>query len=237
MVKKNYFYSKKRSKKFFNSPNFIEIVPSKNPKHGKKLYYERKKQYEKQKIPVKYIAMGVIFVLSITGVVLLAIFLPDSPIGHGDNLFIEDGDSALIHYKLWIDGSERDGIIDIDEDPEQENTLDFDVVKGATINGFYYEMLDLEIGEISRFRIEPNVDLNGDGIDDLTDEEVLGYGNQGHALFNMSIYYWIQVINITKSEETAPASANFAIQVDNISENYLYCSFKKLFSFEFLENY
>ena len=228
---------KKRSKKFFNSPNFIEIVPSKNPKHGKKLYYERKKQYEKQKLPVKYIAMGVIFVLSITGVVLLAIFLPDSPIGHGDNLFIEDGDSALIHYKLWIDGSERDGIIDIDEDPEQENTLDFDVVKGATINGFYYEMLDLEIGEISRFRIEPNVDLNGDGIDDLTDEEVLGYGNQGHALFNMSIYYWIQVINITKSEETAPASANFAIQVDNISENYLYCSFKKLFSFEFLENY
>ena len=98
-------------------------------------------------------------------------------------------------------------------------------------------MLDLEIGEISRFRIEPNDDKNGDGIDDITDEEVLGYGNEGHALYNMSIYYWIQVINITKSEENAPASANFAIQVDNISENSLYCSVRKLFSFEFLENH
>ena len=30
---------KKRSKKFFNSANFTEIVPKKNPKHAKKEFY------------------------------------------------------------------------------------------------------------------------------------------------------------------------------------------------------
>jgi len=216
-------------------------VTKKNPKHEKKIekkiYYVRKKQYDSRKIPVKYIAMGVIFVLSITSVVLLAIFLPDSPLGHGDNLFIEDGDIADIHYKLWTD-DDRDGFIDIDEDPIDDYLLDYTITKGSLINGFYYEILDLEMGETSRFRIEPNVDVDGDGYDDNNpDEEVLGYGNPGHDLFNMSLYYWIRVDNITKSEENTPASSNFAVQVDNIPENSLYCSVRKLFSFEFLENY
>ena len=74
-----------------------------NPKfkHAKKEFYVRKKQYDERKIPIKYFVMGFIFVLSITGVILLAIYLPDSLLGHGDKLYIEDGDSAEVHYKLW----------------------------------------------------------------------------------------------------------------------------------------
>ena len=184
--------------------------------------------------------MGLIFILSITGVVLLAKYLPDSNLGHGDNLYIEDGDTAKIHYKLWID-DDKDGFIDIDEDPYQEDTLDFTITKGGLINGFYYECLDLEIGEISKFLIDPNVDEDGDGIDDITDEEVLGYGAPGHALFNTTIYYWIQVVNITKSEENLPAGSidniDLPVQMENFSENYLICNVRQLFSFEFLEKY
>ena len=77
---------KNRSKKFFNSANFTEIVPKKNPKHAKKEFYVRKKQSNERNIPIKYFVMGFIFVISITGVVLLAIFLPDSPAGHGNKL-------------------------------------------------------------------------------------------------------------------------------------------------------
>lgn len=184
--------------------------------------------------------MGFIFILSITGVVLLAKYLPDSNLGHGDNLYIEDGDTAKIHYKLWID-DDRDSFIDIDVPPYQESTLDFSITKDGLINGFYYESLDLEIGEIAKFLIDPNIDADGDGDDDITGDEILGYGAPSHALFNMTIYYWIQVVNITKSEENIPASSidiiDLPVQMENFSENYLICNVRHLFSFEFLEKY
>ena len=231
---------KKRAKKFFNPANFTESVPSKNPKHNKKEYYVRKKQYDERKIPIKYFAMGFIFVFTITGVVLLAIYLPDS-INHGDRLYIEDGDTANVHYKLWID-DDRDIYIDIHEDPYQENTMDFIVSKENVITGFYKELLDLEIGEISRFGFGPNVDLDNNKIDDITKEEVLGYGYPSdHFLFNMSIYYWIQIINITKSEENLPASSlnniELPVQMGNFSQIYLQCDVREHLFYEFLDNF
>jgi len=221
---------KNRPKKFFNSVNFIEIVPKKNPKHAKKEFYVRKKQYNERKIPIKYFVMGFIFVISITGVILLAILLPESNHGHGDNLYIEDGDTAELHYKLW----KVDDIGDLDtNDPPFQEAPNFitEITKGALINGFYYNLLDSEIGQIIKFVIDKETDENPkDGIDDDTGEEILGYAD------GKILYFWVQVLNITKSPENSPESSNFTVQVENLSGNNLYYNIRKLFFFNFLDN-
>ncbi|QEE17662.1 hypothetical protein DSAG12_03499 [Promethearchaeum syntrophicum] len=209
------------------------MSPKRNPKHAKKEFYVRKKQYNEQKIPIKYFAMGFIFVISITGVVLLAVLLPESTNGHGDKLYIEDGDTAELHYKLWrIDDI---GDLDTSEEPDEEskppNNFITEVTKGSLINGFYYELLDSEIGEILEFVIDKETDVDPqDGFDDDTGDEILGYAD------GTILYFWVQVLNITKSADNTPESSNFTVQVENLSENYLYCNVRKLFPFEFFDN-
>ncbi len=209
-------------------------VSKKNPKHSKKAFYERKKQYDTRNIPIKYFVMGFIFVISITGVVLLAIFLPDSINDHGDKLFIEDGDTAELHYKLWK--VDEIGDLDTSKDPYQES-LSFitSVTKDSLINGFYYELLDREIGKIIEFVIDKEIDANSDGLDDDTGEEILGYAD-GTILF-----FWVQVINITKSAENSPAANSLdnielPFQMENFSENNFQCYVREFFIFEFLNN-
>ena len=174
--------------------------------------------------------MGFIFVISITGVVLLAIFLPESNIGHGDKLYIEDGDIAEIHYKLWkVDDI---GELDTNEDPTEEGTMNQEVSYGAGgyVKGFYNEILELEIDEINSFTIDKEYDEDEDGFEDTSGEEILGY--PGGSIY----HFWVQVLNITKSAENAPESSDFTVQVENLSENYLYYNERKLFPFEFLVN-
>ncbi len=207
-----------------------------NPKHGKKAFYERKKQYEARSIPIKYFVMGFIFVISITGVILLAIFLPDA-LDNADKIYIEDGDLAELHYKLWKVSDIGD--LDTDNTPTQE-TKNFitEVSKDSLINGFYYELLDKrEIGEIFEFVIDKETDEDGDGFDDDTDKEILGYAD------GKIYYFWVQVKNITKSEDIPPEESSLEnielpVQMGDLSEFFLQSSsVKKFFSFEFLDKY
>ncbi len=215
-------------------------MPSRNPKHNKKVYYERKKQFDSRKIPIKYFVMGLIFILSIAGVVLLAKYLPESPNGHGDKLYIEDGDTAELHYKLWKVEDIDD--LDTSQEPFQESENFVTEVKlvppeggQGLIKGFYDELLDLEIGEINDFIIDKETDADSDGFDDDTGDEILGYAD-GQIYF-----FWVQVLNITKAEKNLPASSldniDLPVHMESISENYLICNVRELFSFEFLENY
>ena len=214
-------------------------MPKKNPKHAKKAFYERKKQYETRKLPIKYIAMGFIFVISITGVVLLAIFLPDSTNDNGDKLYVEDGDNVVVHYKLWMvaDIGDLDKSVSSGDDFQEGENFETIVTKEALYNGFYYELLGREIGEAYEFAIDKETDANGDGFDDDNpDEEILGKPDS-----NKIYYFWVQILEIVKSEDNLPSSSldniEFTVQMENFSENYLQCNVRKLFSFEFLENY
>lgn len=209
-------------------------MPSKNPKHSKKAFYERKKQYESRNIPIKYFVMGFIFVIAITGVILLAIFLPDA-LEDGNKIYIEDGDTAELHYKLWkVDDI---GDLDTSQTPFQESTSFLtEVSKDSLINGFYYELLDRrEIGEIFEFVIDKETDANGDGKDDDSGDEILGYADGD------IYYFWVQVLNITKPEDIPETSSldniDLPVQMGNLSDNYLLCSVRKFFLFEFLNNF
>lgn len=209
-------------------------MPSKNPKHNKKAFYERKMQFESRSIPIKYFVMGFIFVISITGVVLLAIFLPDA-LDNADKIYIEDGDLAEVHYKLWKVNEIDD--LDTNSEPTQESkNFITDVTKDSLINGFYYELIDnREIGEIFEFVIGKETDADSNGFDDDTGKEILGYAD------GKILYFWVQVINITKSEDIPAASSldniDLPVQMGNLSENYLLCNVRKFFLFEFLNNF
>jgi len=211
------------------------VCPKKNPKHEKKFFYVRKKQYESGGIPIKYFVMGFIFVISITGVVLLAIFLPDG-IDNGDKLYIEDGDTVELSYKLWTvyDIGDLDTSNPTADDSESWITK---VSKDGLINGFYYELLDREFGEIFEFVIDKETDVDpADGFDDNTGDEILGYAD-GKILF-----FWVQVLNITKSAENIPAAGSLdnielPVQMENFSENNFQCNVREFFIFEFLNNY
>ncbi len=209
-------------------------MPSKNPKHSKKAFYERKKQYESRSIPIKYFVMGFIFVISITGVILLAIYLP-GVLDNRNKIYIEDGDIAELHYKLWkVDDI---GDLDTSSKPTQESkNFVTDVTKDSLINGFYYELIDnREIGEIFEFVIDKETDADSDGFDDDTGDEILGYAD------GTILYYWVQVINITKSKDIPESSfldnIDLPVQMGDLSEIYLQCNIRKLFSFEFLDKY
>ena len=181
-------------------------MPKKNPKHAKKVFYERKKQYDKRSIPIKYFVMGFIFVISITGVVLLAIFLPDSINNNGDTLYIEDGDNVVVHYKLWMvaDIGDLDKSVSSGEDFQDGDNFETIVTKDALYNGFYYELLGREIGEIYEFAIDKETDANGDGFDDYTGEEILGKPDADKIY-----YFWVQVLDITKSEDNLPSTSRY----------------------------
>ena len=87
-----------------------------------------------------------------------------------------------------------------------------------------------KLEKILEFVIDKETDANSDRLNDDTGDEILGYAN-GTILF-----FWVQVLNITKSAENTPESSEFTVQVENISENYLYCNVRTLFPFDFLDN-
>ncbi|MHA1718904.1 MAG: hypothetical protein ACTSWX_10005 [Promethearchaeota archaeon] len=208
-------------------------MPKQNPKHKKsQIYYERKRSLDSQGIPKKYFVMGFIFIVAIVGVVLLVKYLPNSPLGHGNKLYIEDGDMAELHYKLWKVNDIND--LDTNSPPTQESkNFITNVSKDSLINGFYYKLIDREIGEIFEFVIDKETDEDHDGKDDDTGKEILGYAD------GSILYFWVQVLNITKSEDLPPASAlgniNLPSQMNHLSKNYMLCNDREFSRFEFLD--
>jgi FKBP-type peptidyl-prolyl cis-trans isomerase len=110
---------------------------------------------------------------------------------------LQAGQTAEIAYKLWID-NDHDGVISYQTAaPDQDDTFTTEVTKGSLINGFYYQLLGMEVGEEKTFEVPPNIDANGDGLDDNTGQEVLGYADPTHELANTKLVFYVKILSIS----------------------------------------
>jgi hypothetical protein len=187
------------------------------PKYYDEEFLEKKKSKAQTQsgAPGLAIFLTVIIVTSVFGIItyvdstkppeeqkILSLFRRDSG---GDDITelkrIEQGDTATMHYMLWIDDN-RDGIIDTSQPPYQQTQEDqpftTEVSPGRLILGFYYNLLGMEEGEEKTFELPANVDYNQDGYDDISGEPVLSYGNPEDQLFNMKLVFYIYIISIQK---------------------------------------
>lgn len=110
---------------------------------------------------------------------------------------IQSGDNVRLEYTLWVD-FDGDGQVDINsEDPYQgPSEFDTEVSKTRLIKGFYYEILGMEEGQTKTFQIPGQPDENNDGLDDVTGEEILGYGPSNSQLYNRLLVFRVTVIKI-----------------------------------------
>lgn len=182
-------------------------LPSQNPKHNKKrAVYQRKQNYSSSSGPnIRLILMGSIFVAVIAVVVIVILNLDAfNPPGE-DEIIFEDGDSANIHYKMWVD-DDHDGIIEwVDIDPDYEDTflatIDLNEIPPGLAPGFVHSLIGMEENETNRFYLEANVDEDQDGIDDDTGRDVVSFTGT-HELSNTKLLFWLQILDIVKEGET-----------------------------------
>ncbi|MHA1733618.1 MAG: FKBP-type peptidyl-prolyl cis-trans isomerase [Promethearchaeota archaeon] len=137
--------------------------------------------------------MGVIFVGIVVGIVAIVVSVRQNEAGKE---VIEDGDVATIKYTMWVVAA--NGSYDPDH-PYQSSTFDANFTKGQLIEGFRQECLGLEEGARKTFYIPACSDVDGDGKDDSSGDECLGYGTPGHDLYNTTLRYKIEVEDIIKS--------------------------------------
>ena len=179
------------------------------------------------------LVLVVVFVAVIAVVVIVILNLDAFNPNIGDDVIIEDGDSAMIHYKLWIAESEGNDVdIDwVDVTPDQENTFLPTITKGDSsgglIPGFYNALLGMKENETNRFFLDANIDDNGDGIDDITGKDVVSYTGS-HDLANTRLLFWLEVLDIVKKGDTytgtlptSPASASQIYTIIQTRNHYL----------------
>ncbi len=122
-----------------------------------------------------------------------------TPVDDTDNpITIQINDDVVLEYTLWIApaGSGTSGVIDTSTPHAGPDQFPATVKKGNLINGFYYAIIGMEVGETKEFTLDANIDYNGDGIDDNTGQEILSYGSPGHDLFNTNLKFRVKVISI-----------------------------------------
>ena len=175
-----------------------------NPKHqARKIRAVQTQRYSHGNRTWKYILMFAVGIVAISGVIIGVMTLMDTE-APPDAEVIEPFDEVVLHYRMWIDDN-RDGQIDPSKDPFQESenfetevTSSFEHGRGL-IHGFYLEILGLKQRETTTFLLPPCIDSDGDGYNDLDPGELcLSYGSG--EMKNMSLYYWVQVRNITKAD-------------------------------------
>jgi len=152
--------------------------------------------------------MGIVGVAAIVGIVVALYYFGESKTNQETNK-IETGDNVTMHYRLWIDDN-KDGQIDISKPPYQETeSFKTDVYsvyheglppgKTQLIHGFYLNLLGKVVNQSFSFRLEANVDANGDYIDDVTNKVVVSYTSG--ELANTSLYFWVKILNIEKGRD------------------------------------
>ncbi len=111
---------------------------------------------------------------------------------------IQDGDLVELEYTLWIatPDSGASGTIDMSSPYQGPNSLSFNVQKDLLINGFYYAILGMEEGSSKTFDLPANIDVDEDGYDDNSGEEVLSYGSPGSSLYNTKLRFYVRVLSI-----------------------------------------
>jgi hypothetical protein len=127
---------------------------------------------------------------------------------------VEHGDSVKIDYTVWtsdesqtydpfspvIDTSVVLQMVPITEDGEN-----------GLILGLYNNLLGKKIGYQSEvFWVNKCIDQNRDGIDDMTGQPALSYGNSSDLYFNTCLMLQFQVLEIIKAQPS-PLSSPFVI--------------------------
>ena len=107
---------------------------------------------------------------SVTGIIILNNRPSEDPDPNGTGSGIQDGDTIVFRYEFFIDDDNNDEFSNselfLDEDKfEWTVTLESEADLPP---GFYYNILGMVQGEIKFFVIPSNIDVNGDGIDDIT---------------------------------------------------------------------
>ncbi len=124
------------------------------------------------------------------------IFDSDDPTPTGG---IQNGDSVTLEYTLWVD-FDGDGNINTASEEHYQYSgpegFDTEMSKSRLIAGFYYACLGMEEGETKTFKIPGQLDANQDGIDDITGDELLGYGPSNAELYNTLLVFRVKVLSI-----------------------------------------
>lgn len=176
-------------------------------------YYDEGMVAETKSSSGAIMAIGLISLIVIGGGIT-GILLTRDPSGNGTattttttttttsvdtSIFVEPGDTINIHYKLWTaePGTGLDGEVDMSA-PVQDDIFEAVVSKQGLINGFYYEILGMVYLQEKTFSIAACIDENGDGLDDYTGQEPLGYYNPDDTLYNTNLVFYVQITYIAK---------------------------------------
>ncbi|WP_371806181.1 FKBP-type peptidyl-prolyl cis-trans isomerase [Candidatus Lokiarchaeum ossiferum] len=136
--------------------------------------------------------------INLLGLIILTLFISLQSISSTQNTGVQVGDDVRIEYTLWVAEPESGLSGEIDTTAIYQGPAEFSttVQKGSLINGFYYGILGMEVGEEKTFEVPANIDVNEDGSDDNTGEEVLSYASPTHALYNTNLMFKVKIISI-----------------------------------------
>ncbi len=180
-----------------------------NPKRSKEETYNNK---EEPSPPKKYVYRKsrtsiwmVLIFLVISGILIIAIFITFTP---RETEIIEKYDLVLLDYTIWAeenhDYNYSNPVIKMyNATLNVSSRYDEDAEEGFIL-GFYNELLGKSVGYGRTFNISATVDLDEDGIDDVTNKDALGYGfpGDGLLLYNRTIIINYKILAIQKANAT-----------------------------------
>lgn len=179
-----------------------------NPKRSKEETYNNK---EEPLPPKKYayrksrtsIWMVLIF-LAISGILIIAIFITFTP---RETEIIENYDLVLLDYTIWAeenyDYNYSNPVIEMYNATLNVSSRYDEDAEDGLILGFYNELLGKSVGHGRTFNIDVSIDLDKDGIDDVTNNDALGYGfPEDGLLYNKTIMINYKILAIQKANAT-----------------------------------
>lgn len=120
------------------------------------------------------------------------------PISHEPPV-VENGDTVSMNYTVWV-ANETGSEGEFDMDAPYEGPIHFATVVSPNnlVYGFYLNILGMGINETKLFDLPPNIDENGDGYDDFTNEVVQSYTTGDFA--NTKLRFNCTILTIIKQE-------------------------------------
>ena len=179
-----------------------------NPKRSKEETYNNK---EEPLPPKKYVyhksrtsIWMVLVFLAISGILIITIFITFTP---RETETIEKYDLVLLNYSIWAeenhDYNYSNPVIEIYNATLNVSSRYNENAQDGLILGFYNELLGKSVGYGRTFNINATVDLDKDGIDDLTNMDALGYGFlEDGLLYNTTIIINYKILAIQKPNAT-----------------------------------
>ena len=146
----------------------------------------------------------VLIFLAISGILIIAIFITFTP---RETETIEKYDLVLLDYTIWVeenhDYNYSNPVIQIYNTTLNVSSRYDENVEDGLILGFYNELLGKSVGHGRTFNINVTIDLDKDGIDDVTNKDALGYGfPEDGLLYNRTIIINYKILALQKANAT-----------------------------------